>query len=264
MMNSGKKFKTIVSTLLLTGMTFFSPIHPARIALGAGKNELSLPAINISLGGDQGTGGMAVTVQILFLLTILSLAPAIAIMVTSFTRIAVVLSILRQAMGTPQIPPGQIIVSLSIFLTFFIMAPVWTRINNDALQPMLRNEITQTMAFERAIVPVREFMLKQVKEKDLYLFVDMAKLDKPEDISDVPTYVIIPAFMLSELKTAFQIGFFLYIPFLVLDMVVASVIMSMGMLMLPPVIISLPFKIMLFVLVDGWYLVVGSLVRSFG
>ena len=144
------------------------------------------------------------------------------------------------------------------------MAPVWTRINSEALQPMLTNQIPQSIAFERAVVPIREFMLKQVREKDLSLFIDMSKIDEPKNITDVPTYVIIPAFMISELKTAFQIGFLLYIPFLVLDMVVASVLMSMGMLMLPPIVISLPFKIMLFVLVDGWYLIIGSIVKSFG
>jgi len=144
------------------------------------------------------------------------------------------------------------------------MAPVWTRINSEALQPMLTNQIPQSIAFERAVVPIREFMLKQVREKDLSLFIDMSKIDEPKNITDVPTYVIIPAFMISELTTAFQIGFLLYIPFLVLDMVVASVLMSMGMLMLPPIVISLPFKIMLFVLVDGWYLIIGSIVKSFG
>lgn len=267
MMTYGKRCKSIVRSFIAAAITFITPVYSDRMAWGAGSaaaGGISIPNINISIGGNQGTGGTAVTVQILLLLTVLSLAPAIIIMVTSFTRIAVVLSLLRQALGTQQIPPNQVLISLSLFLTFFIMSPVWTKINNEALQPMLANEITQTVAFERSVVPIREFMLKQVREKDLSLFIGMAKIGEPRDISEVPTYVIIPAFMISELKTAFQIGFLLYIPFLVLDMVVASVLMSMGMLMLPPIVISLPFKIMLFVLVDGWYLIVGSIVRSFG
>ncbi len=265
-MNCGKRFKSIGLFLIAAGMTVILPVCPVRAAWAVGTDGggMSIPNININIGGNGQTGGTAVTVQILFLLTILSLAPAIIIMVTSFTRIAVVLSLLRQAIGTQQIPPNQVLISLSLFLTFFIMAPVWTKVNSEALQPLMTNEITQTVAFERAVIPIRSFMVKQVREKDLSLFIDMAKLGEVKNISEVPTYVIIPAFMISELKTAFQIGFMLYIPFLVLDMVVASILMSMGMLMLPPVVISLPFKLMLFVLVDGWYLVVGSIVKSFG
>lgn len=266
-MSFGKRHNYI-KHILVTAVIFFSAsLFPARMVFAAGAaagGGLPLPNINISIGGNQGTGGTAVTVQILFLLTILSLAPAIIVMVTSFTRIAVVLSLLRQALGTQQIPPNQVIISLSLFLTFFIMSPVWNKINTEAVQPLMSNEISQSIAFDRAIVPIRGFMLKQVREKDLSLFIDMAKIKEPKDVSEVPTYVIIPAFMISELKTAFQIGFLMYIPFLVLDMVVASVLMSMGMMMLPPVMISLPFKLMLFVLVDGWYLIVGSIVKSFG
>ena len=266
MMICGRRYNSLCNALIIGAIAFVTPVYADRLAFGAGPagGGLSLPNINISIGGDQGTGGSAVTIQILFLLAILSLAPAIIIMVTSFTRIAVILSLLRQALGTPQVPPNQVLISLSLFLTFFIMSPVWNKINNDALQPLMMNQIPQTVAFEKAVVPLREFMLKQVREKDLSLFIDMAKIEEPKDVSEVPTHVIIPAFMISELKTAFQIGFLLYIPFLVLDMVVASVLMSMGMLMLPPIIISLPFKLMLFVLVDGWYLIVGSIVRSFG
>lgn len=265
MMNCGKRFRSIGKSLTAT-VILITSLYPDKTAWGAGTDVggISIPNLNISIGGNGGTGGTAVTLQILLLLTILSLAPAIVVMMTSFTRIAVVLSLLRQAMGTQQIPPNQVLISLALFLTFFIMAPVWHKINSDALQPLLTNEITQTVAFDRAVIPIRQFMVKQVREKDLSLFIDMAKINEPKNISEVPTYVIIPAFMISELKTAFQIGFLLYIPFLVLDMVVASVLMSMGMLMLPPVVISLPFKIMLFVLVDGWYLVVGSIVKSFG
>jgi flagellar biosynthetic protein FliP len=231
--------------------------------LFAAGEPSSLPSIQINVGQGQIGGGAAVTVQILFLLTILSLAPAIMVMVTSFTRIVVVLSFLRQALGTPQVPPNQVLISLALFVTFFVMAPVWHRVHGEAIQPLMENQISQEVAFEKAVVPIREFMLKQVREKDLGLFIQMAHIPTPRNISEVPTYVIIPAFMTSELKTAFQIGFLIYIPFLILDMVVASVLLSMGMMMLPPVMISLPFKIMLFVLVDGWTLVVGSLVRSF-
>ena len=266
-MNYGKRCNRLIGHVLMAaGLTFIPSLYSAPVVWGAGMEGggISLPNININIGGNGETGGTAVTVQILLLLTILSLAPAIIIMVTSFTRIAVVLSLLRQALGTQQIPPNQVLISLSLFLTFFIMAPVWNKVNSEALQPLMTNQITQTVAFERAVIPIREFMVKQVREKDLSLFIDMARIGEPRNISEVPTYVIIPAFMISELKTAFQIGFLLYIPFLVLDMVVASVLMSMGMLMLPPIVISLPFKIMLFVLVDGWYLVVGSIVKSFG
>lgn len=265
-MNYGKRYRSVRKALVIAAVTLMTPVYAGRIAWGAvaSGSAIALPNINISIGGNQGGGGTAVTLQIMLLLTILSLAPAIVVMVTSFTRIAVVLSLLRQALGTPQIPPNQVLISLALFLTFFIMSPVWTRINSEALQPLMTNEITQTVAFDRAVLPIREFMLKQVREKDLSLFVDMARIGEPKNISEVPTHVIIPAFMISELKTAFQIGFLLYIPFLVLDMVVASVLMSMGMLMLPPVVISLPFKLMLFVLVDGWYLIIGSIVRSFG
>ncbi len=265
-MSFGKRHRLAAKSSIIWVGALISPLIADRLAWGAAASggAAALPNINVSIGGAQGGGGTAVTVQILALLTILSLAPAIIVMVTSFTRIAVVLSLLRQALGTPQIPPNQVLISLSLFLTFFIMSPVWTRVNSDALQPLMTNQITQTVAFDRAIVPVREFMLKQVREKDLSLFIDMAGIPDPKNVSEVPTHVIIPAFMISELKTAFQIGFLIYIPFLVLDMVVASVLMSMGMLMLPPVVISLPFKLMLFVLVDGWYLIIGSIMRSFG
>ena len=184
-------------------------------------------------------------------------------MMTSFTRIVVVLSFLRQSLGTQQMPPNQLIVGLSLFLTFFVMAPTWNRINEDAVNPYLAEQITQKVAFERAEAPIREFMFSQTREKDLELFLSLGKLNKPQNRTEVPTYVLIPAFVVSELKTAFQIGFMLYLPFLVLDMVVASVLMAMGMMMLPPMMISLPFKILLFVLVDGWDLIVGGLVKSF-
>jgi flagellar biosynthesis protein FliP len=195
---------------------------------------------------------------------VISLAPSLLMMTTSFTRIVVVLSFLRSAMGTQQAPSNQIVVGLSLFLTFFIMAPVWQQINTQALQPYKAQTITQEEAFKRGVAPVRKFMLSQVREKDLALFISLSKLPRPRNADDIPTMTLIPAYVVSELKTAFQIGFLIFIPFLVLDMVVASVLMSMGMMMLPPVMISLPFKILLFVLVDGWGLVIGSLVKSFG
>lgn len=207
---------------------------------------------------------LSVGIQIMILLTILSLAPAILIMMTSFTRIIVVLSFLRQALGTQQAPPNQVLISLALFLTLFIMSPILTKINTEALQPYIADEITQQEALRRSAQPMRAFMLKQVREKDLSLFVDITKLGRPKNSDDIPTLVIIPAFMISELRIAFQIGFLVFLPFLIIDIVVGSILMSMGMMMLPPVMVSLPFKLILFVLADGWYLIVGSLVKSFG
>jgi len=224
---------------------------------------VSPPYFSINLDKEQNPGDVAVVLQIFFLLTILSLAPAILIMLTSFTRIAIVLSVLRQAIGTNQMPPNQIILGLALFLTFFIMMPVWENVNEQALQPYLEKKISQQEALEKATKPIRNFMFSQTREKDLALFLDMSSSSKPKNKDDVPTSVLIPSFIISELKTAFQIGFLLYVPFLVVDMVVASVLLSMGMMMLPPIMISLPFKLMLFVVADGWYLVVGSMVKSF-
>jgi flagellar biosynthetic protein FliP len=219
-------------------------------------------SITIDLG-NSGRGQTAVVVQILALLTVLSLAPALFIMVTSFTRIVIVLSFLRQALGTQQVPPNQVLISLALFLTLFVMAPVGQTVYTDAIQPVLNEQISYEQAWAKGIVPIRGFMLKQVRDKDLELFVDLAKMGKPSSPADLPIHVVIPAFILSELRIAFQIGFLIYIPFLIVDMVVASVLMSMGMMLLPPVVISLPFKLILFVLADGWYLVVGSMVKSF-
>jgi flagellar biosynthetic protein FliP len=201
--------------------------------------------------------------QIFLLLTILSLAPSILVMLTSFTRIAIVLSLLRQAIGSNQIPPSQIIIGLSLFLTFFIMTPVWQTVHQESIKPYLAEEIDASQALEKAMQPVRKFMIRQTREKDLSMMVQVAKIQRPKNIDDVPTHVLIPSFIISELRTAFQIGFMLYVPFLIIDMVVASVLLSMGMMMLPPVMVSLPFKLMIFVLIDGWYLIVGSLVKSF-
>ncbi|MFQ5691761.1 MAG: flagellar type III secretion system pore protein FliP [Nitrospinota bacterium] len=231
--------------------------------VGAQTTAVPIPRLSVGVGAAESPKDVALSLQILFLLTILSLAPAILIMMTSFARIVVVLSFVRQALGTQQMPPNQVMVGLALFLTFFVMAPVWQRINADALQPYLKKEITQAEAMKSAAEPLRDFMFGQTREKDLALFVGIGKLSRPKTRDELPLRVLIPAFMISELKTAFQIGFLIYVPFLVIDMVIASILLSMGMMMLPPILISLPFKLMLFVLVDGWNLLVGSLVRSF-
>jgi flagellar biosynthetic protein FliP len=221
------------------------------------------PYISIGLERAQEPGQVNTVLQVFLLLTVLSLAPALLIMLTSFTRIVIVLSLLRQAMGTNQMPPNQIIVGLALFLTFFVMSPVWQTINQQALQPYLAKELSQDQALEKAFVPLRAFMFNQTREKDLALLAEIADIQRPKTTDDIPLTVLIPSFIISELKTAFQIGFLLYVPFLILDMVVSSVLLSMGMMMLPPIMVSLPFKLMLFVLADGWHLIVGSLVKSF-
>lgn len=221
------------------------------------------PSVQLGVQKGENPGDISVLLQIVFLLTVLSLAPAILMLMTSFTRLAVVFAFLRHALGTQQTPSNQIIAGLALFLTFFIMMPVWQKINGNALQPYLNEEISQEVALTRAADPIRQFMFRQTREKDLALLVNMAGRKKPRNQEDIPLSVLIPAFVISELKTAFVIGFVLYVPFLIIDMVVASVLLSMGMMMLPPILISLPFKLMLFVLVDGWHLIVGSMVKSF-
>ncbi|MDO8357357.1 MAG: flagellar type III secretion system pore protein FliP [Nitrospirota bacterium] len=220
------------------------------------------PSVTIDLG-QTGPKQTAVVFQILALLTVLSLAPAFFIMVTSFTRIVIVLSFLRQALGTQQVPPNQVLISLALFLTVFVMAPVGQTVYSQAVEPLLAEKISYEEAWTKGIQPIRAFMLRQIRDKDLELFIDLGKIPKPETVDQVPLHVVIPAFILSELRVSFQIGFLIYIPFLIIDMVVASILMAMGMMMLPPVMISLPFKLILFVLADGWYLIVGSLVKSF-
>jgi flagellar biosynthesis protein FliP len=239
------------------------------ILLAPGKSwaadpDIATPFFTIGLNNADKSMAPTVTLQIFLLMTVLSLAPAILIMVTSFTRIVIVLSLLRRALGTMQMPPNQVMIGLALFLTFFIMTPVWQEIDKTALQPYLGNKIDNQQALQNATVPLRDFMFKQTREKDLGLFVNIAKLDKPKNVNDIPISVLIPSFIISEVKTAFQIGLLLYVPFLIIDMVVASVLLSMGMMMLPPIMVSLPFKLMLFVLADGWFLLVGSLVKGFG
>lgn len=225
---------------------------------GSGAQDLSF-----RLGQPAGDEDLATEIQLLFLLASLTLLPAMLIVTTSFIRITVVLSVLRSAIGLPQLPPGPVILTLSLFLTFFVMNPIWNEVNAQALQPYLTGEVTQQEAMTIGMQPLRRFMLNQVREQDLALFVRLGKLPRPRTVDDVPTYALIPAFVISELKTAFQMAFVIYVPFLVLDMVIASTLMSMGMMMLPPTVISLPFKLLLFVMVDGWHLVVRSLVLSF-
>jgi flagellar biosynthetic protein FliP len=226
--------------------------------------QMTLPSLNLGFKSTNNPHEIVSALKIVMILTILTLAPAILIPMTSFTRIIIVLSFVRQALGTQNMPPNQLLVGLSLFLTMFIMAPFFGKINQDALQPFLNNQISQEVAAEKALAPIRVFMFQQTRSTDLELFVRLSKMEQPRTRADVPSTVLIPAFILSELKTAFQIGFIIYLPFLVIDMVAASVLMAMGMMMLPPVVISLPFKIMLFVLVDGWTLLVGSLVKRFG
>ena len=222
-----------------------------------------LPKISVGIEQSNDPADLSVTLQIILLLTVLSLAPSIVIMMTSFTRIIVVLSFLKHALGTQQMPPSQLLIGLALILTFFIMAPVVTTAYEQGLKPYTEGAIDRDQAIEQGMAPFREFMLKQTREKDLALFVHLAGMEKPATPADVPLRALVPGFMVSELRVAFQIGFVLFIPFLIIDMVVASVLMSMGMLMLPPIMVSMPFKILLFVLVDGWYLIVQSLVTSF-
>ncbi len=206
---------------------------------------------------------VSTSVKLLLLLTVLSIAPSILVLMTSFTRVLIVLSFVRTSLGTQQMPPNQVIVGLALFLTFFIMAPIFSEVNDKALTPLFNEEINLEEAYERAALPLKDFMSGHTRQKDLALFLGYAGMERPKSVEDIPLTALVPAFAISELKTAFQIGFMIFIPFLVIDMIVASVLMSMGMMMLPPVMISLPFKILLFVLVDGWYLVVKSLLISF-
>lgn len=226
----------------------------------------AVPLPTISLGVDEAKSPQQVAtgIELLLIFTVLSMAPAILLMMTSFTRLVITFSFLRNAIGTQQMPPSQVLVGLALFLTLFIMAPVFNKINESAVKPYMAEQINAEQALTAAMVPMREFMFKQTREKDLELFLSLAKAPKPQNREEVASTVLIPAFMISELKTAFTIGFVLYLPFLIIDMVVSSILLSMGMMMLPPIMVSLPFKLLLFVLVDGWYLIVGSLVKSFG
>ncbi|EAH9995154.1 flagellar type III secretion system pore protein FliP [Campylobacter coli] len=244
--------KKILTLLFISG--FFSVIFAA---------EVTIPTVNLSLSAPDTPNQLVTTLNIVIVLTILALAPSIIFVMTSFLRLIVVFSFLRQAMGTQSMPPNTILVTLALILTFFIMEPVATKSYNEGIKPYLAEQIGYEEAFARGVKPFKDFMLKNTREKDLALFYRIRNLPNPKTIDDVPLTVLVPAFMISELKTAFEIGFLIYLPFLVIDMVVSSVLMAMGMMMLPPVMISLPFKLLIFVLVDGWNLLVQRLVESF-
>jgi flagellar biosynthetic protein FliP len=242
-----------------------APLGPAApMAVPAGSGDALRPMQLPDLSSRE---NFSAAMQIIILLTVLSLAPAILIMMTSFTRIIIVLSLLRQAMGTPSLPPNQVLIGLSLFMTFLVMAPTWRKINDTALQPYMDGTMDQRTALAEAVKPMRQFMIGQIEHSgnnaDVLLFTDFANQPVPKTFADVGTLTLIPAFMLSELKTAFLLGFKVYLPFLIIDMVISSILISMGMMMLPPALISLPFKLLLFVLVDGWHLITGSLMGSF-
>lgn len=237
---------------------------PALILLPGAVAAAGLPTLSIGVQEAATPAEVSTALQVLLVLTVLSVAPAILLMTTAFTRIIIVLSFVRQAMGTQNTPPNQVLLGLALFLTLFVMAPTLNALNDRAVQPYMAERITQQQALEQSVAVMRDFMFSQVQESELQLFIEITKEEQPENPKEVSTLILVPAFMLSELKRAFQMGFMIYVPFLVIDMLVSSVLMAMGMMMLPPIVISLPFKLLLFVLVDGWQLVVGSLMQSFG
>jgi flagellar biosynthetic protein FliP len=248
MRRSGKIFLLLAFFLTLPGLA------------AAANDPFILPEMSLKIGSGE---GLSTTLQIMILLTVLTLLPAIILMMTSFTRFVIVFSLLRHAMGLQQTPPNQVLMGIALFMTFFVMSPVLSNVYTNAYEPYMNNEITQQEAFDKGIKPFRSFMLSNVGDKELSLFMEMDKRKDVKSYEEVPTLMLIPAFIVGELRNAFQVGFVIFIPFLIIDMVVASVLMSMGMFMLPPIMISLPFKLMIFVLVDGWGLLVGSMVRSF-
>lgn len=247
----------------LLSITTLSLFFISISSIGSMAADIPFPAIRLGVEQAKNPQDVALSIQILLVLTVLSLAPAILIMMTSFTRIIIILSFLRQGLGTQQVPPNQILIGLALFLTFFTMQSTFEQIDKDAFTPYMAGKIGTTEAFKKAEDPIRKFMFKQVNEKDLALFVALSKSSRPRTPADISTWVLIPSFVISELKKAFEMGFIIFIPFLIIDMVTASVLMSMGMMMLPPVLISLPFKILLFIMVDGWNLIVRSITLSF-
>jgi len=252
-----KIIKSIALLIILAGFGLI--IFPAdSIAQSAAQAQTG---VNINIGGD--VEDFSVAIQALILLTVLSFGPAIVTMMTSFTRIIVVFFFLRMGLGTQQSPPNQVLLGLALFMTIFIMAPAFNEINTFAIEPYVEEEITQTEALARAALPLKEFMVNQTREKDLLMFMDLGNIDPVAGLDELPIYVVVPAFVISELRIAFQIGFLIYLPFMVIDLVVASILLSMGILFLPPVLVSLPFKILVFVLTDGWFLLVESMIRSF-
>lgn len=258
----GRKAAFFLAIIIIVSVFFILPGWTGSSV----QAQVQIPEVEFRIGGEgeeEDPGEMVGFLQLLLILALLSLAPAFIVLMTSFTRIVVVMGFLRNALATQQIPPNQVIVGLALFLTVFVMFPVFNEVNEQAIQPYLEGELTQEEAFTEGAAPLREFMFYHTREKDLALFVDISGMDAPEVEDDVPLHVLVPAFVISELKTAFEMGFWLYVPFLIIDMVVATVLMSMGMMMLPPVVISMPFKILLFLMVDGWHLVVKSLMESF-
>jgi len=264
----------LVITLAVAALVFAQPAHaqtdPASGLLGQSEGEVAtevpaIPAVpDIGITIDSEDGGVSRAVLLVLILTVAAVVPLLLLMTTSFTRFAVVLGLTRQAIGAQAIPPTQVIIGLTLFLTLFVMAPMLTKINEDAVQPLLDGEITQEEALEEAIEPIRAFMLSQTREEDLALFIGLSNQPKPDSPEDIPLTTLIPAFVVSELTTAFLIGFLIFVPFLVIDLIVSAVLMSLGMVMLPPIFISLPLKLLLFVLVDGWALIVGSVIQSVG
>jgi flagellar biosynthesis protein FliP len=251
--------KIILTIIIVSGSFLFSESTFAQKA-----NAFPLPSIGLDIKTSDKPQDVSVTLQILLLMTVLSLAPSIMIMTTAYLRIIIVFHFLKNALGTQQMPPGQLLAGLGLFITFFVMAPTWSKVNDEALKPLMDGKITVEQAYDKGIEPIRGFMFKHVRDEDLQLFIGMANIERPKTRTELPTYILVPAFALSELRTGFIMGFFLFIPFIMVDMIVSSILLSMGMMMIPPMMISLPFKILLFILVDGWNLVVGSVVRSFG
>jgi flagellar biosynthetic protein FliP len=256
MLKNRTKIMAVLSLLLLVVICYAAPAFAQSVTLDLGDGGAPISESGGSVAGR--------VIQIVMLMTVLSLAPSILIMMTSFTRIVVVLSFLRTAIGAQQTPPNNVLISLALFLTLFIMTPTFTAAYNQGLKPLINGEMSEVDALQKASDPFKTFMLTHVREKDLELFVNLSKIEKPATAMETPLHVVIPAFMISELRRAFEIGFLLFLPFLVIDMVTASILMSMGMMMLPPVMIALPFKIIFFVMVDGWYLIAGSLIKSYG
>lgn len=248
---------------LIPILIFISVIIYSNDILAQQKTTIPFPKIDLQVGTAQDGNDVSTTLQILLLMTVLSLAPSIVIMTTAYLRIIIVFHFLKNALGTQQMPPSQLLAGIALFVTFFIMAPTWNKVNDDAIKPLMDNKIKVNEAYDKGIEPIREFMFKNVREEDLELFVGLSNMERPKNRTELPTYILIPAFVLSELRTGFIIGFFMFIPFIMVDMIVSSILMSMGMMMMPPMMISLPFKILLFILVDGWNLIIGSLVRSF-
>ncbi len=255
-----KKKYFIIFSLVFVFMVLFTSVHlyaePSEVP------EINVPDINVSIGGED--AGLSSTIQVIIILTVLAIAPSILLMMTSFTRILIIFSFLRRALSLQATPPNQVLVGLSLFLTFYIMSPVFADVYQNAYLPMTNNEINQEEAFEKAGKPLKGFMLKHVRENDLALFIKISDSEPVEDVNDVSIWALIPAFIISELKTAFIVGFMLFIPFIIIDMVVASTLMALGMMMLPPVMISMPFKLLLFIMVDGWNLITGAVVKGFG